>query len=190
MVVPLASDQLPSAFTFSYPLYRFHFPSLTVASLCKICPLLFDHIDDSKSTEILLDVNVVLNISYAFVSSLSIADVLTSNRYSMPVTLSMRQKRESAPDFASSMGLSQIDTTSGLFRDDDDGYKDATASPDVKSYLQANTTEDKFPILVRSNHKPGTVSIYLPCRICLLKIATAFCVLHGSGSCIFTRVWL
>lgn len=76
----------------------------------------------------------------------------------MPVSLSMRQKRESAPDFASSVGLSHIDTTSILFGDDDEGHKDATTSPDVKSYLQANTTEDKFPILVRSNHKPGTVS--------------------------------
>ena len=76
----------------------------------------------------------------------------------MPVTFSMRQKRESAPDFASSMGLSHIDTTSILFGDDDDGQESVT-SPDVKSYLQANTTEDKFPILVRSNHKPGTVSV-------------------------------
>ena len=85
----------------------------------------------------------------------------------MPVNLSMRQKRESAPDFASSMGLSHIDTTSYLFGDDDDSHKDATTSPDVKSYLQANTTEDKFPILVRSNHKPGTVSTLLPALVVL-----------------------
>ena len=76
----------------------------------------------------------------------------------MPVNFSMRQKRESAPDFGLPAGLSHLDTTSILFGDDDDGHKDAMTSPDVKSYLQANTTEDKFPILVRSNHKPGTVS--------------------------------
>lgn len=76
----------------------------------------------------------------------------------MPVSFSTRQKRESAPDFASSMGLSHIDTTSILFGDEDESHKEAATSPDVKSYLQANTTEDKFPILVRSNHKPGTVS--------------------------------
>ena len=76
----------------------------------------------------------------------------------MPVSFSTRQKRESAPDVASSMGLSHIDTTRYLFDDDEDSHKDAATSPDVKSYLQANTTEDKFPILVRSNHRPGSVS--------------------------------
>jgi hypothetical protein len=74
----------------------------------------------------------------------------------MPVSFTLRQKRDSAPDFAAH-GLSHIDTTSMLFGDDDDGH-DMVTSPDIKSYLQANTTEDKFPILVRSNHKPGTVS--------------------------------
>lgn len=73
----------------------------------------------------------------------------------MPVTLPARQKRESFPDYPS-MGLTQIDTTSILFGDEDDRH-DVVTSPVVKNYLQAHTTDDKFPVLLRSNHKPGTV---------------------------------
>ena len=73
----------------------------------------------------------------------------------------MKQKRESVPDYSSVMGLGHINTTSFLFGDDDEkhpGQKDSTTSPDVSSYLQMNTTDDKFPILVRNNHQPGVVS--------------------------------
>ena len=73
----------------------------------------------------------------------------------------MKQKRESVPDYSSLMGLGHINTTSFLFGDDDEkhsGQKDSTTSPDVNSYLQMNTTDDKFPILVRNNHQPGVVS--------------------------------
>ena len=85
----------------------------------------------------------------------------SSNRYSMPVTSSMKQKRESVPE-TSSMNLEHINTTSFLFGDDEEaGHKESTKSPDVKTYLQMNTTDDKFPILIRNNHQPGVVSLDL-----------------------------
>ena len=55
------------------------------------------------------------------------------------------------------MSLAQIDTTSILFGDDDDRH-DVVTSPAVKSYIQAHTTDDKFPVLLRNNHTPGTLS--------------------------------
>ena len=55
------------------------------------------------------------------------------------------------------MGLGHINTTSFLFGDDEDS-KESTTSPDVKSYLQMNATDDKFPILVQRNGYPGVVS--------------------------------
>ena len=81
-----------------------------------------------------------------------------SNRYSMPVTSSMNRKRESVPDYSSIMGVGHINTTGFLFGDDDEKVKESATSPDVKTYLQMNTTDDKFPILIRNNHHPGLVS--------------------------------
>jgi hypothetical protein len=84
-----------------------------------------------------------------------------NNRYSMPVTSSMNRKRESVPDYSSLMGLGQINTTNFLFADDDEkstSQKESATSPDVKSYLQMNTTDDKFPILIRNNVHPGLLS--------------------------------
>ena len=85
----------------------------------------------------------------------------------MPVTSSMKQKRESVPDYSSVMGLGHINTTSFLFGDDEErnhGHKESATSPDVKSYLQMNTTDDKFPILIRNNHQPGLVSSFIRCH--------------------------
>ena len=56
------------------------------------------------------------------------------------------------------MGIGHINTTGFLFGDDDEGSKkESTTSPDVKSYLQMNATDDKFPILVRHDDYPGVV---------------------------------
>ena len=68
-------------------------------------------------------------------------------------------------DHTSALSLGQINTTGFLFGDDDSEKQstkkeqNSTASPDVKSYLQMNATDDKFPILVRRNDFPGLVSI-------------------------------
>lgn len=59
------------------------------------------------------------------------------------------------------MGLGHINTTGFLFGDDDEkaaAKKEAATSPDVKTYLQMNDTNDKFPILVRRDGYPGLVS--------------------------------
>lgn len=71
----------------------------------------------------------------------------------MPVTgLDLRNRASNdLPDLASVLG--HINTTSYLFGDDDDkpagkGHN-TSASPNIKSYLQMNTTDDKFPILIR-----------------------------------------
>ena len=77
----------------------------------------------------------------------------------MPVTSSMKQKRESVPEYSSMMNLGHINTTSFLFGDDEPSHKESATSPDVKTYLQMNTTDDKFPILIRNNQIPGVVSI-------------------------------
>ncbi|KAF2180251.1 ARM repeat-containing protein [Zopfia rhizophila CBS 207.26] len=69
------------------------------------------------------------------------------NRMSMPVTnLDLRSRANELPDLASVLG--HINTHEFLFGDEDKKQNPA-ASPDVKSYLQMNTTDDKFPILVR-----------------------------------------
>ena len=87
--------------------------------------------------------------------------VLTSisiNRYSMPVPAS---KRQSIPDYSSIMGVGHVNTTSFLFGDDDEKpepQKEAVTSPDVKTYIQMNTTDNQFPILIRNTQKPGQVS--------------------------------
>ena len=74
----------------------------------------------------------------------------------------MPPKRESVPDLTSAMGMASISTTSFLFDDEEKshGQKESTTSPDVKTYLQMNTTDDKFPILIRNNHQPGVVSFH------------------------------
>ena len=105
-----------------------------------------------------------------------------SNRYSMPVTSSMQNKRESVADMsaAGGMGMSHISTTSFLFDDDEKhtGQKESATSPDVKNYLQMNVTDDKFPILVRNTHKPGTVRTFLILSDYLrLTWASALCLL-------------
>jgi len=70
----------------------------------------------------------------------------------MPVTRSRNGMHEM-------LSLDQTNTARFLFGEDDGG----ATSPDVKSYLQMNATEDKFPILVRRDEFPGVVSfsIYL-----------------------------
>lgn len=83
------------------------------------------------------------------------------NRYSMPVTGSRTRKDDAATDYASMMGLGHINTTGFLFDNDDEkaaAKKEATTSPDVKTYLQMNDTDDKFPILVRRDGYPGLLS--------------------------------
>ncbi|KAI9800409.1 MAG: hypothetical protein M1833_003295 [Piccolia ochrophora] len=85
------------------------------------------------------------------------------NRNSMPATGVNLRARPDLPDYASVLGLGQINTTGFLFGDDDaergSAKKDnPTTSPDVKSYLQMNATDDKFPILVRRNDHPGLLS--------------------------------
>ncbi|KAH7046758.1 hypothetical protein B0J12DRAFT_741720 [Macrophomina phaseolina] len=71
------------------------------------------------------------------------------NRNSVPVTgLDLRNRATTdLPDLTSVLG--HIDTTHFLFGDDDEKPRNPAASPDVKSYLQMNATDDKFPILVR-----------------------------------------
>ncbi|MCJ1471265.1 hypothetical protein MMC07_009913 [Pseudocyphellaria aurata] len=84
----------------------------------------------------------------------------STHRYSMPVTGSRKRHSEVA-DYSSVMGLGHINTTGFLFGDDDEkssGKKESTTSPDVKSYLQMNATDDKFPILVRREEYPGLLS--------------------------------
>lgn len=65
----------------------------------------------------------------------------------MPVTNLDLRGRNDLPDLAAVLGT--INTAAYLFGDEEKQNPDA--SPDVKSYLQMNTTDDKFPILVRRN---------------------------------------
>lgn len=79
----------------------------------------------------------------------------------MPVTGTRKRYSETHQDYSSVLGLGHINTTGFLFGDDDEktaAKKEATTSPDVKSYLQMNATDDKFPILVRREEYPGLVS--------------------------------
>ena len=83
------------------------------------------------------------------------------NRYSMPVTSSMTRKRESVPEYSEAMGHFHINTTGFLFGDDDDkpsAQTESATSPDVNTYLQMNTTDDKFPILIRNNQRVSEVA--------------------------------
>lgn len=64
------------------------------------------------------------------------------------------------PDYSTVMAIGPINTTGFLFGDDDDKtstQQESTTSPEVKNYLQMNTTDDKFPVLIRNNHHPGLV---------------------------------
>lgn len=74
----------------------------------------------------------------------------------MPATGLRSLNHETVPEHSATGTLGQINTTSFLF--DDEDAKESTTSPDVKSYLQMNATDDKFPILVRRNDYPGVVS--------------------------------
>ena len=85
--------------------------------------------------------------------------VISKNRYSMPVTGSRVRTNGANSEYASTNGLGHINTTGFLFGDDDEASKKESAtSPDVKSYLQMNATDDKFPILVRRDDYPNLVS--------------------------------
>jgi hypothetical protein len=68
------------------------------------------------------------------------------NRYSMPVTKSRNGIQEI-------LSLDQTNTTRFLFGDDD-----SSATPEVNKYLEMNTTENKFPVLIRREEYPGLVS--------------------------------
>lgn len=79
----------------------------------------------------------------------------------MPVTGTRKRYSETHQDYSSVLGLGHINTTGFLFGDDDEkavAKKEPATSPDVKSYLQMNATDDKFPILVRREEYPGLVS--------------------------------
>lgn len=79
----------------------------------------------------------------------------------MPVTGTRKRYSEIQQDHSSVLGLGHINTTGFLFGDDDEkaaAKKESATSPDVKSYLQMNATDDKFPILVRREEFPGLVS--------------------------------
>ena len=65
----------------------------------------------------------------------------------MPVTRSRNGMHEM-------LSIDQTNTARFLFGEDE-----GATSPDVKSYLQMNATEDKFPILVRRDEYPGLVSL-------------------------------
>ena len=64
----------------------------------------------------------------------------------MPVTKSRNGMHEM-------LSLDQTNTARFLF-----GEEEGASSSDVKNYLQMNTTDDKFPILVRREEYPGLVS--------------------------------
>ncbi len=83
----------------------------------------------------------------------------------MPVNGLHSRGRNELPGIASSLSLGQINTTGFLFGDDDEKpltKKDpnSTTSPDVKSYLQINTADDKFPVLLRREDIQGLVSCF------------------------------
>lgn len=73
---------------------------------------------------------------------------------SMPANFESRT-REDLPDLASVLGA--IDTNAYLFGHED--KQNAAATQDQKSFLQMNTTDDKFPILVRRSANGGTMEL-------------------------------
>ncbi|OCK77345.1 ARM repeat-containing protein [Lepidopterella palustris CBS 459.81] len=111
------------------------------------------------------------------------------NRLSMPVTSLDLRGRNDLPDLASVLG--HINTTGFLFGDDDERpmnkNQNPAASPDVKSYLQMNTTDDKFPILVR---RDGDGTMQLSASSAALDLALSQSPgpeLQSSGWPSFTR---
>jgi hypothetical protein len=86
---------------------------------------------------------------------------------SMPVTNLDLRGRDDLPDLASVLG--HINTAAYLFGDEEKQQNPA-ASPDVKSYLQMNTTDDKFPILVRRDTN-GNGSMQLSASSAALDLA-------------------
>lgn len=68
------------------------------------------------------------------------------NRYSMPVT-------KSRSGFQEILSLDQTNTTRFLFGDDEN-----TTSPEISNYLEMNTTENKFPVLIRRDEFPNLLS--------------------------------
>lgn len=80
----------------------------------------------------------------------------------MPVTRSRNGMHEM-------LSLDQTNTARFLF-----GEEDRATSSNVKSYLQMNATDDKFPILVRREEYPGLV--------CLLTAVLALSLLTPSCS--------
>jgi hypothetical protein len=73
----------------------------------------------------------------------------------MPITsVDLRNRSNELPDLASVLG--QIDTASYLFEGDE---QNPAASPEAKTYLQMNTTDDKFPILVRRDGEGNGVQL-------------------------------
>ncbi|EON61784.1 hypothetical protein W97_01001 [Coniosporium apollinis CBS 100218] len=83
------------------------------------------------------------------VSTMNPRSGVALNRNSMPVTGYDLQNRftNEMPDLSSVLG--HINTAGFLFGDEDHSVKRNQPSPNIKSYLQMNTTDDKFPILVR-----------------------------------------
>jgi hypothetical protein len=81
-----------------------------------------------------------------------------------------------------SLGLTK--TTAFPFGNDDtdeptvEKQNTSTTAPDVRSYLQMNATDDKFPILVRRDDYPGLVRISQlpPCVAAQLTPCAAVCV--------------
>ncbi len=69
----------------------------------------------------------------------------------MPVTKS----RNGMQDMLS---LDQTNTARFLFGDEEGAVPAPAPAPDVNNYLEMNTTDDKFPVLVRHNGEyPGMV---------------------------------
>ncbi|KAF2640780.1 ARM repeat-containing protein [Massarina eburnea CBS 473.64] len=73
------------------------------------------------------------------------------NRMSMPTA-----KFGELPDLAEVLG--SINTHAYLFGDEE-GQQNPAASPEAKSYLQMNTTDDKFPILVRRSANGNSMEL-------------------------------
>ncbi|KUJ08544.1 ARM repeat-containing protein [Mollisia scopiformis] len=71
----------------------------------------------------------------------------SSVRYSMPVTKSRNGMHEM-------LSLDQTNTARFLFGEEEGG----TASPDVNTYLDMNTTAENFPILIRNQDFPSQLS--------------------------------
>lgn len=69
----------------------------------------------------------------------------------MPVTKSRNGMHE----------LDQTNTARFLF-----GEEESSSNSNSQNYLQMNTTDDQFPILVRRDEYPGLVSFHLFMQVC------------------------